>query len=196
MRKKLIIKELLLISTITVFWILLIGHFKNIYKSFNERSVLNNIDEEKALIVKDLLTNSFNNTSVRNSLYKYFMFFYTKEYTERAVYLSSDKDFPGVDKQIIEDDPFYVNLLNYHKNDSCFAIRTADINKESVVYSSLLKTIEIGEHTFYISCPIYVNNILIGYIGALYNGESSLVSISINIIRNTASNIENVLEGR
>ena len=187
--------QLLTAATI-LFYTLLFRHLGNIYSAIFVRptSALDNLTEEKAEEIKMETETSLTQTSLNQNLYRYFVFFYLDDYTTRQVFLSGSEIPLSQPKVSINGDVFYTEMLTYHLNDVCYIRNTVNISESSVVRTNLSKTNEIQPNIFYVSCPIYVNDTLVGYIGGLNRKDDGSISIETSGVRNSSKTIQNILE--
>lgn len=103
------------------------------------------------------------------------IFLYYDNYTARQL-LASGIDILNPDVKNIGDDPFFKLNLLYHENNTCLILPTQEIEKSSSFYNVLLDKDLIDEKYFYVSCPIYVKDILLGYVSGVYVSSSSQIS--------------------
>lgn len=189
------LKTQLLLGLNVLFFYLLFGHISSIYASLNEREPLESLEDltaAKAKQIQDTVAETLDDSAISQSLYRYFAFFYINNYTERAVFVSNSKIPLTNPVQPIED-VFYQNMLKFHLNDICYVVNTTDIPETSIVSENLKRTDEINENIFYIGCPISIDGVLVGYIGGLNNKSDGSISVEIGAVRQSASNIENIL---
>lgn len=141
-------------------------------------------------IHKDLIKNITSKT-----LSDSFVFFYLDDYSSLQLFTSSNTNTTSSLIPNISKDPFYSSMLNFHKNNLCYVSRTIDIPNDSHIKKDILKEKEDSLYTLYISCPIFIDNILIGYVGGLNYGnvKQTAMYIEISTVQNTAKNIETLL---
>jgi len=193
---KAFIASQLITGATVLFYVLLFRHLGNIYTALNsnELGALENLTEEKAELIQKRISETLDKDSIERSLYRYFVFFYLDNYTEREVFISKSDVALSNPNQPTDNDPFYVDMLTYHTNNICFLKNTTDISKSSVVYKNLESNNEISPDIFYLSCPIFVNDTLVGYIGGLNNKKDGSISVETAAVRNAAAFVTNILE--
>jgi hypothetical protein len=146
-------------------------------------------------IQKDIFSELYKD-SLNKYLYRYSVFFYLDNYKTRALFLNSDSHY-SIPKNINTDsDLFYKEMLVSHKANLCFIKLTKDLDKNSYIYRSLLIKKDISYNKFYVSCPIFIEQTLVGYLGGIYiiNGKHpSASSIDLNPIKKAADSIKNII---
>lgn len=182
-----------------LFYVLLFRHVGNIINAVfytdSDYGALETLTEEKAESIKEEVAVTLNEKSIQRSLYRYFVFFYLDEFTKRQVFISESGVPLSRPVQETDGDPFYISMLTYHLNGVCFLQNTTDISKNSIVHQNFSKTNEIDPNIFYLSCPIFLNDTLVGYIGGLNNKEDGSISVETAAVRSAAKSVQNILEG-
>lgn len=145
-------------------------------------------------VIKEELDELFYTNNVNKYLYRYYVFFYTDEYRYREVYITRSSTALQNPRQEVTEE-FYVRLLNYHKNGNCYSAKTSDIDPISVVYKNLEGINEVSDNIFYISCPIYVGDTLVGYIGGLSKNTDDILVSEYLTLKNAADNVGKTLTG-
>lgn len=188
-------KEQFLIGLNVLFYLLLFQGVSTIYNALTERNTSNltNITEEQAVNIEAVVQDQLNNPVVSAKLQRSFVFFYLDNYQKRVFFTAKEGVSVKQEVQEIAGDPFYELMLNYHFNDICLVRETININPNSVVYTRFKETGELKPAFYYVSCPIYINDELVGYIGGINNNEEGSISVETSTVRNTATNIEEIL---
>ena len=118
------------------------------------------------------------------------VFVYADDYNRRDVFLNlRDTEIAPIN---ISNDVGYQKALSYHKYDLCYVENTLDLDKTSELYR-LLKEIGYAEpESKYVSCPIFHDMILKGYVSMVYDeGDfKGLTPVIISKIRFIATDIE------
>lgn len=194
---KLLFKLQLYISLNTLFFMLLFKHLGSIYTSLvlnPSTQILQDIDETSVVKLQSTIRKTLIDQSFDSVLYKYSIFFYLDDFSKRVSFLNYPVENKVNNKsQIIKHDVFYEEMLTNHKEDICFVKNTTLIPKSSDIYVRLKIKGDITQQNYYISCPLFLNNSLVGYLGGLYKNTSLPIYVSILPIKNAATVIESVL---
>lgn len=193
LKLKLSIPSILIFGVQFTFFYLLFIHIENIYSNLTSVSsleTLNNLTEGKAKEIEHTTQTILKNTKTFN---KSFMFFYLDNYTKRKVFTGKGSLVSSSTIEDISSDIFYKKMLNQHLKDKCYIENTLTIEKESMIYSSLKKSDELKRNLNYISCPIFIEGTLLGYIGGMNNTFKYPISYSLLDLENAALLIENSL---
>lgn len=169
----------------------------------NQKSYfLDNITKKNVLSLETFIKNELNYYLKDTIVSQAFVFFYLDNYNKRTVFTSKTEESAPVHNTInISKELFYQEMLNYHKNSLCFVKTTEEVYK-NYLSSSFIPENEQSPNSFYISCPIFLNSTLIGYIGTITKKPIELkqlpdntnsVFILTNEIKNSAKNIGNKL---
>ena len=189
------IKSQLLIFINVLFISILFQYIYNIYDTLSvPLNSLNNLTVEDALAIETLIKTDLNSPLIGEELNRSFVFFYLNNYTTRKVFTSKLDALPSNISPNIPEDPFYTLMLQYHENDICLVTATSNINKSSGIYKTLSENGEIAPDTFYFSCPIYIDNILIGYVAGLNFNSVGQVSVGTSSVKNTAKQIGKLIQ--
>lgn len=170
--------------------VFLFDRFKQIITTFNNSNTLNNITKEEALKIEESVQYSLEETKQKSSLERASVFFYTNNYNSRTLFSSNNNITK--ETQSVSSDSFYSTMLSYHQNGLCYIKNTELISQTSDLYSILSSRNEIQENLFYISCPIYSDNVLLGYLGGLSDSKDSLVAVDTTSILYATKNIEKI----
>lgn len=188
------LREQLYIGLSVLLFVVLFNKLSGVYNAlFNSFEGLNNISEEQAITIEKVVQDQLGNPVISNKLQRSFVFFYLNNYNSRVLFTAKEGVTVANKEQIIDGDPFYELMLNYHLNDICFVRETININPESLVYNRFQETGELRPGFYYVSCPLYIEDTLIGYIGGINNNTEGSISVETSIVKNTATNIEQVL---
>lgn len=188
-------KEQFLIGLNVLFYLLLFQEVGTLYNALTKRNTSNltNITQEQAVNIEAVVQDQLNNPVVSAKLQRSFVFFYLEDYQKRVLFTAKEGVSVKQEVQNITGDPFYELMLNYHFNDICFIRETINIDPESVLYNRFKETGELQPAFYYVSCPLYINDELIGYIGGIDNNEEGSISVETSTVKNTATNIEKIL---
>lgn len=124
------------------------------------------------------------------------IFFYNNDYNSRSTF-SSDSI---VSNTIINDvlkDPEYSRALEYHKVNECYQQSLKDMDKSSSLYEAIdnLNISLTEENGYYSSCPIYVEDQLVGYVGTFFTLDiPGRPSIRLNRLKFLTTRISNILQ--
>ena len=178
----------------TLFFLLLFKYIGGIYTALTYKDLaLANLNEKSALAIQKNIKTSLINSRFNNVLSRYGVFFYVDDFEKRIAFINSDSR-PSPNKALtINKDSFYKEMLANHKEDICFVKNTKDIPSSSGIYGNLYSKGDIKLENFYVSCPIYLEDSLVGYIGGLYNQTKEPVFIDVLPIKDGATLIEGVL---
>ena len=122
------------------------------------------------------------------------LFLYTEDYTKRTAFPNYNDEYTVSIKEVdVKEDLIYSKALEYHANGLCYTIPTTNIPTSSQLYPALQNTNLIAKDLFYASCPIYLEGVLIGYIGSVPSNQSQSIYTTTNILKNLARNISNDL---
>lgn len=117
-------------------------------------------------------------------------FLYRNNYQSRAFYWGT---IEGELEEInISGDVVYLEALELHKKDFCFSIRTNEIPEESQLYDLLIEYTEESK-IFYISCPVRLDGVLIGYLSSVIERSSNGFLIDYNNVFYLARKLEDQL---
>lgn len=190
----LLLKYQLPIGLSTLFFILLFKYVGGIYTALNYKDLsLANLNEKSALAIQKKIETSLINSHFNNILFRYGVFFYVDDFEKRIAFINSDsRSFPNK-ALTINKDSFYKEMLANHKEDICFVKNTKDIPISSGIYGNLYSKGDIKLENFYVSCPIYLEDSLVGYIGGLYKQTKEPIFIDMIPIKDGATLIEGVL---
>ena len=134
--------------------------FSKVRKEINTKE----ITEEVANSIQDLVLAEirYNNTE------PVAFFFYQDDYTSRVRFESNSVvTNPSIND--ISTDPEYSRMLNYHLRGVCYQQSIDDINKSSELYTAFL-ALDLNPDfpSYYTSCPVFVENTLVGYLGSFF----------------------------
>lgn len=139
------------------------------------------IDEE----IQALLTKYIDGVHIQNM----FFFTYIENYTKRVLY-SSANDSNSIPQPVF-DDPEYYLAYNFHMQDVCYVKRVSFIDQTSNLYPLLIdfldNDLELAKSSFYISCPVFAEDILLGYVSAVVINSTNGVVADMNLIQYIAN---------
>ncbi len=190
----LLLKYQLPIGLSTLFFILLFKYVGGIYTALNYKDLsLANLNEKSALAIQKKIKTSLISSHFNNVLFRYGVFFYVDDFEKRIAFINSDS-IPFPNKALtINKDSFYKEMLANHKEDICFVKNTKDIPTSNGIYGNPYSKEDIKLENFYVSCPIYLEDSLVGYIGGLYKQTKEPIFIDMIPIKDGATLIEGVL---
>lgn len=119
-----------------------------------------------------------------------YVFVYYSNY-ERRVFLVNNQDLVNPDESVTED-PFFSEALLYHQANLCM-LRNTTLIESSSLKKALTKRNMIDEDKWYISCPIYIANKLVGYVSVVRAVESNQVSPAVNKVQLLAYTVEQAI---
>ena len=96
------------------------------------------------------------------------VFIYTDNYTVRNTFVTTSPRAPTTIFDI-QNDIGYSEVLDYHFENVCFNNWTLELDPTSKLYHSISSTEFTEPVSKYMACPIYFNDILIGYVATLFN---------------------------
>lgn len=124
------------------------------------------------------------------------IFFYSNDYSSRSTF-SSDSVVSNTVIDEVSEDSEYSRALEYHKVNECYQQSLKDMNKSSSLYEAV-DNLNIGlttENGYYSSCPIYVEDKLVGYIGTFFTLDiPGRPSIRLNRLKFLTTRISNILQ--
>ena len=146
------------------------------------------IENLKTLVVKDgfedLLDNNFS-TSI---------FFYTSDSENRVLFTSVKEPNLIEDYRIINSDSFLSLNRRTHEAEECFVEYTNQLPSDSLFYQRLQKQGKISEEIAYASCPIIINDLLIGYVSSIIELNGERIYPYFNKLKVLTSEIETLLK--
>lgn len=134
--------------------------YGNLTKPTPEKITSKTAEDVQELIYKEILNDAKEPVAV---------FFYQNDYSSRIKFESNTT----VAKPVINDvrtDSEYSRILEYHKQGLCYEQDVSDINKNSSLYAAY-EALNFNNDfpTYYVACPIIINNKLTGYIGTFFS---------------------------
>lgn len=113
-------------------------------------------------IIPQLLNNRFHRTGI---------FLYSKDFSRRT-FLASSSSMNISDKFITwktKGDPTFEKAIKFHKQKECLVEMSTDLPDHSLMRQAIRdwQYIDIADNVFYMSCPLYVRNYLIGYVATV-----------------------------
>lgn len=190
----LLLRYQLPIGLSTLFFLLLFNYVGGIYTALTYKDLsLANLNEKSALAIQKNIKTSLISSQFNNVLYRYGVFFYVDDFEKRIAFINSDSRASSNKALTINKDSFYKEMLANHKEDICFVRNTKDIPSSSGIYGNLYSKGDIKLENFYVSCPIYLEDSLVGYIGGLYNQTKEPMFIDMIPIKHGATLIEEAL---
>lgn len=94
--KKQIWSQFILTGIQVLFFTLLFRHIGSLYIKLIETPSLNNLTLEKVDSIEESIKTNLQNTNLKTSLYRYFVFFYIEDYSSRQYFISSNEESPAV----------------------------------------------------------------------------------------------------
>jgi len=193
---KLFIKLQLFIGFNLLFFIVLFHLLNTLYSNVlrdSSDNILKDINKTTASELRSTVNHTLSAPSFKNVLYNYSVFFYLDDYSKRLSFFNYPaQTLPSPKLQVIKYDSFQQEMSLNHKKDLCFVKNTTTISQSSALYLALNSTKDIKEDTYYISCPLIVNDLIVGYLAGLHKSTPKLLYIPILPIKNAATLIENV----
>lgn len=158
------LQSLIIVFCMTVFSNVIYSLGKSFLKSLSQTSKAQPITEEVVSEIEVLIQKEINlDISEAIGVFLYQDDFNTREKFEANTFVNSP---------VITDlklDPEYNRMIDFHQNNICYQQNGQEIDKTSKLYEALLSRPNlIVEESYYTSCPIFVNNKLIGYLGSFY----------------------------
>ena len=160
------IKKLLFVSALIITSL-------SLYLFIKEDTIQHDIKEVRTIgsnitntLIPSILSHNFDRTGIfiYNSDYSYRYFLYSQHVVVNS----------AVPKWPTKGDTVFEEALEYHKANLCYIKRSTDLPSDSLMYSVITEwqDIEISPNVFYISCPLFIENTLIGYIGSVLQKET------------------------
>jgi len=125
------------------------------------------INEESIATLESTIKLSKIPSIVSDSFHRLGIFAYIDNYSQK--YLLAGTNLEGTSNpSMVIGDVFYEEAYRYHKHKLCFVMHTIDIPTSSKIYTLLKDYDEIFQDSYIASCPIYLNDKLIGYVGSVF----------------------------
>ena len=135
---------------------------------FNKKGIYNLDDDTNAMLIeaeikKELKENRLNN------IYNVILFLYTNNYTERVLYTSAD--IVSLKSLNVTSDPVLNAALKKHQHNICFSSKIENLDPTSNLTTQLKTNIAAEDiaSSFYVSCPVFVDDNLLGFVAAIIN---------------------------
>lgn len=93
-----------------------------------------------------------------------YTFLYSSDYKYRVSFGLQSVSNPV---ESINDDYTYKEIKGYHMANICFTRRTSELEANSALYKALNESNMINSNYFYIACPMFAEDKLIGYVSAV-----------------------------
>lgn len=185
---KILLPSLLLVSIITA----LIGFGIPLYKRQPSVSDLKRISHRIHDTLLPLYTKSqdFKRTAI---------FLYTPDYSERVFLYSHHVTVdPSIETYPTFGDPAFEDALQFHKADLCYVVNSTRLTKDSLMHIVIdqWEDIDIETSVYYLSCPIYIDGVLAGYVGSVIDLEEKGHGLieDVLLIQLLADKVEDELE--
>lgn len=192
----LFIKYQILLACNILIFTLLFNYVGSIYKEIVYKTSifpLQNLTEKSAVKLQDSIKTALKNSQFQYVLPRYGVFFYVDNYTAKIPFITVDPNSSIKKIQDIPSDEFYSLMTKTHKKDVCFVLNTVNISKTSDIYKSLYQNKEINKKNNYISCPLYLEDSLVGYIGGVNTQANTSLFVDVLPIKNAATLTEDLL---
>jgi len=118
-----------------------------------------------------------------------YLFIYYSNY-ERRIYFVKPDGLTNPD-EAIDDDIFFSEALLYHKANLCMAKATVDIPPSSLRDAFIISE-ALVEGAWYISCPIFIKDRLVGYVSVVEPVEDRKLAPTIYNVQLIAHQIKQV----
>lgn len=201
------IKKILKEKSQRKWWVLMIGlfFFATSFSSAIQatRYFLGSTDDSVFLVgnspvdkqIKEVLNKYVNNEDILNM----YFFIYTKDYTERVLYTSALQ--ADVKPEVVKGDPVYELASELHKERVCYVTQVGVIDPNSrlkeAAESFVLSLNQDVSTTFYMSCPVFAEGILLGYVSAITVRTDTRVGIeTMNLVEFVANRVTTLLGQR
>ena len=135
-------------------------------------------------LIPEYLVGDFNRTAI---------FIYSPDHNYRYfLYSHHVKVDPDVIVYPTIDDPVFVRALDFHKHGLCATFRSTNLPPESLMYKVITdwEEIEIDPEVYYFSCPIYMDGVLIGYVGSVISRSGNGLVEDLQLLRLLTAKIE------
>lgn len=198
-KKLYFIKPFLFVGLNVLFFFLLFSQIQYTYNNIKVNYHLNILDKVtriEAVKIQKNIKRALTENNLSDFLYRYSVFFYTDDYENRNLFLNSTNLYNVTKIVDINEGSFYQEMLNAHLQELCFIKNTQGLDKNSSIYKSLAEKYDIAVNKFYVSCPIYIEQNLIGYLGGIYiqkDGGSEASQINLLPIKKSVEDIKNIL---
>lgn len=173
-------------SLVLVFLVLMasLEPVKNDSNSISKEDVSSLETQIQKSLIPAVLNEQFDSTAI---------FIYTSDYKYR-LFLMSDRNTEIVDiAKPVESDPFLFRNYRAHKVKHCFVEYTDKVPQESWFYRRLVEMDKVSDDVIYASCPLYENDLLIGYVSSIIDLQGRLIPPSFNKLKVLTAEIEVLL---
>lgn len=144
--------------------------------------------------IQELLTIYVDGVTIQNM----FFFMYTDNYTQRLLYTSANKS-ELTPKNVFED-AVYELAYKFHEQDICYVKKSLNLSPSSgltpIIEDFLNNDPDLINNSFYISCPVFTNGTLLGYVSAVTVKSTNGVVADVNLMHYVSRKVSSLLDQR
>ena len=154
-------------------------------KPLSEESIRMIEKDISTSLIPDFLSKHIQNVSI---------YLYTTDYSYRVFLLANNDTQANELYKPVMTDSFMSNALRAHKVNECFMEYTDQVPLDSWFFATVLNVDAYKPDIIYISCPIYQNNLLIGYVSSIIDLKGRKIYPSFNKLKVLTSEVETLLK--